>query len=85
MLCGPRRGQRYGVPAVSTVSSHSAQGGGKVSKGSKSIAMRLGAWVADLSRDQVPEEALHIAPRCIVDTMSVAVAGSRGELPPLLG
>ncbi len=62
---------------MSTASSHPARGGGKVSKGSKSIARRLGAWVADLSLEQVPEEALHIARRCIVDTISVAVAGSR--------
>ncbi|MBT5514575.1 MAG: hypothetical protein HOK25_10880 [Rhodospirillaceae bacterium] len=41
------------------------------------IAGCLGAWVAGLSLDQVPEEVLHITRRCIADTISVAVAGSR--------
>ncbi len=59
---------------MNTASSHPAQGG---AKGSKNISGRLGAWVAGLSLDQVPDEALHIARRCIVDTISVAVAGGR--------
>ena len=59
---------------MSTASSHPVQGGGE---GSNNISGRLGAWVAGLSLDQVPGEALHIARRCIVDTVSVAVAGSR--------
>ena len=59
---------------MNTASSHPARGAGKVSN---SIAGRLGAWVADLSLDQVPEAALRVARRCIVDTISVAVAGSR--------
>lgn len=44
---------------------------------SASIAGRLGAWVAALSLEQVPEEAQHIARRCIIDTIAVAIAGSR--------
>ena len=55
---------------MSTAYSRPTQGDGKVSK---SIAGRLGVWVAGLSLDQVPPSALHIARRCIVDTISVAV------------
>ncbi len=44
---------------------------------SASIAGRLGAWVAALSLEQVPEEAQHISRRCIIDTIAVAIAGSR--------
>jgi 2-methylcitrate dehydratase PrpD len=58
---------------MNTPSSNSTQDGGVA----KSIAGCLGAWVAGLSLEQVPEDALHIARRCIADTISVAVAGSR--------
>jgi 2-methylcitrate dehydratase PrpD len=44
------------------------------------IAERLGAWVADLSLDRVPDEALRIARRCVVDTVGVAVAGSSSRV-----
>ncbi len=41
------------------------------------IAPRLGAWVSALSLGSVPDEAQHIARRCIVDTIAVAIGGSR--------
>ncbi len=44
---------------------------------SASIAERLGAWVSGLSLSHVPEAALHIARRCIIDTSAVAIAGSQ--------
>ena len=49
------------------------------------MAERLGAWVADLSLDQVPDEALHIARRCVVDTIGVAVDGSRSTVARRVG
>ncbi|HDL17291.1 MAG TPA: MmgE/PrpD family protein, partial [Rhizobiales bacterium] len=44
---------------------------------SAGIAERLGAWVSGLSLSHVPEAALHVARRCIIDTSAVAIAGSR--------
>ena len=44
---------------------------------SAGIAERLGGWASGLSLSHVPEAARHIARRCIVDTIGVAVAGSR--------
>ena len=43
---------------------------------SASIAERLGEWVSGLSLSHVPEEALHIARRCIIDTIAVSIGGS---------
>ncbi len=44
---------------------------------SESVAERLGVWTAGLTLSQVPDEALHIARRCIIDTSAVTIAGSR--------
>ena len=44
------------------------------------ISLQLGAWVADLSFDDIPDEVLHIARRCVTDTIAVSVAGARAQI-----
>ncbi|MHA1164591.1 MAG: MmgE/PrpD family protein, partial [Alphaproteobacteria bacterium] len=41
------------------------------------VAARLARWTISLALGDVPDEVLHIARRCIVDTIGVAIAGSR--------
>jgi len=41
------------------------------------IASRLARWTASFALSDVPDEALNIARRCIIDTIGVAIAGSR--------
>ena len=41
------------------------------------IALRLAEWTHGLSLSDVPDEVRHAAKRCILDTIGVAVAGSR--------
>ncbi len=41
------------------------------------IAERLGQWSADLGLAETPDDVRHAAKRCIIDTIGVAVAGSR--------
>jgi 2-methylcitrate dehydratase PrpD len=44
---------------------------------SENISERLGAWISALSLGHVPDDAQHIARRCIIDTIAVAIGGSR--------
>ena len=41
------------------------------------ISNRLGDWVSAMTLDQVPDDVLLIARRCVIDTMGVAVAGTK--------
>lgn len=41
------------------------------------IASRLARWTASVALSDVPDEALNIARRCIIDTIGVAIAGSQ--------
>ncbi len=45
------------------------------SENGQCIATRLAGWTDTLDLDLVPEDVTHIARRCIIDTLGVAIAG----------
>lgn len=44
------------------------------------IAQKLAAWSYALRLEEVPEEVVHVAKRCLVDTVGVTIAGARHPL-----